>query len=398
MPRSDFDGKLIEPTTVTFLLFDKAYQKFHTTCAGAVFALRNASMKPPREREGSERGGKLRCCVSISRPDDIVFLGVCKDYKLCDEVVWGGGVCGQWYDANRMVKCVKHSRIRQKRLTTGSRMDVNNAPRVSLAIDVKAVNGPKDISNLNNPAEDDIGHEEVNLQKRKDHKNLKRLKASMKRSGKTGSDLHGSGQRNIGRNAQRTSQQPPIGGIQDSVRQTLAHRHVLQASRERNESSTSITQSTYEQTLSMMLRLGYVLQGDGSWKPNKDDINAKGLTLITRSTHASQKGRLVKRPRNANGEVQNVAKRRKAPESNGGNIPQTKNVNSSQAQVTKEKDKEDADANAGQGGRNSVGKRHDKQDGESQDPELSKSTSQRNNTGGGNIEDDEMCLSDESTD
>ena len=212
MPRGTIGGSKIPPSTVTFLLFDRAYTKYHTMCPGAVFALRNPQVKPPRDAEMQRNsGGRLSCCVSISKPDDLIMLGVCKDYRLCDEVLRNGGTCSQWYDANRMCKCVKHSILRQKQLTMGSRMDVNNAPRASNIVQYKPITPPVDVSNpCSAPQEAHVGVH-VNLQRKRDGEALKRLTDGLKektgRLGKRGAggvtlaELRASKERVHGRHA-----------------------------------------------------------------------------------------------------------------------------------------------------------------------------------------------------
>lgn len=142
MPRGALpSGDNPTPTIVTLLLCDEAYHSFHTQIEGAVFALRKPNLLPPRSAGGelkSERGHAKFSghCLRVTKKQQLIFLGVCNDYRLCKAGGRNLTTCGVWYDANRMRQCPKHALAKRKRMTMGSRMDVNNAERPGMPHDI----------------------------------------------------------------------------------------------------------------------------------------------------------------------------------------------------------------------------------------------------------------------
>lgn len=121
-------------TMVTLLVCDDAFSKLHTMVEGSAIAVRRAKILPPRESEmgkRSERGGPQWCgyCITISKREQLVALGICQDYHLCIESNGQLGQCGLWFDANRLDMCTQHTSRKRMRMLRGTRMDVNNAER-----------------------------------------------------------------------------------------------------------------------------------------------------------------------------------------------------------------------------------------------------------------------------
>lgn len=124
MPR--FPRPNAPPSSVLLLLFGNAFESWHTAVPGTAFALRRPTVLPPRAAAEQNVSG---VCLKVSKDTQMVYLGVARDFAVCDGLVRTGAPCGAWFDANRMRMCVKHSRIKLKQLTSSKRMDVNNALR-----------------------------------------------------------------------------------------------------------------------------------------------------------------------------------------------------------------------------------------------------------------------------
>lgn len=139
MPRSSLsDGQTPEPTVVTVLLFEEAFQQLHTQTEGCVFAFRKPGLLPPRGAGvgNTREAGRAQFsghCLRVSKKDQVIFLGICKDFKLCEADGPNLSTCGMWYDANRMAFCPKHSQLKRRKLTSGTRMDINNAERPGMS-------------------------------------------------------------------------------------------------------------------------------------------------------------------------------------------------------------------------------------------------------------------------
>lgn len=138
MPRGSLPGgQTPDPTVVTMLLFEEAFQHLHTQTEGCVYAFRKPNLLPPRGGGGKKRevghGQFSGHCLRISKKDQAIFLGICKDFKLCEAGGPNLSTCGTWYDANRMAMCPRHSQLKRRMLTSGKRMDVNNAERPGLS-------------------------------------------------------------------------------------------------------------------------------------------------------------------------------------------------------------------------------------------------------------------------
>lgn len=153
MPRWTVDDQVPASTNVTLLLFEDAFEAFHTLAEGSVIALRKPKLLPPRESEQgrpSERGGVewSGLCARVSNRQQVVMIGVCKDYSRCAMPDGDAGECGRWFDRNRMVMCVMHLQRKRRKLVTGSRMDINNAERAAGSGEARrnAVDGSTDIS------------------------------------------------------------------------------------------------------------------------------------------------------------------------------------------------------------------------------------------------------------
>jgi hypothetical protein len=133
-------------TTIRCLLFDGAFEAHHTAVEGDVFAFRKPGILPPqasrREMFGDakavangRRDEWSGVCLKASRKDDVMAVGVCKEYGLCGHEVRDQGECGMWYNKKLGNECPKHAQQRLRRLERSTRMDVGNQERPGLARD-----------------------------------------------------------------------------------------------------------------------------------------------------------------------------------------------------------------------------------------------------------------------
>eukprot|EP00178_Gracilaria_changii_P004365 TRINITY_DN168_c1_g1_i6.p1 TRINITY_DN168_c1_g1~~TRINITY_DN168_c1_g1_i6.p1 ORF type:complete len:501 (+),score=105.87 TRINITY_DN168_c1_g1_i6:563-2065(+) len=179
MPRYQRNGSA--PTSVLLLLFGAAFERWHNVVPGAVFAVRKPKLLPPRRAQEQQVRG---VCLKVSAQRQLVYIGVCADYSVCEAVRYDGTACGKWYDANRLSMCAHHCAQKLKRLTSSSRMDVNNAVRP--ATRQRAPSKERQLSCVipgdSNNARQSASARKGNKQQQRDATLIRRLKHSRKHS------------------------------------------------------------------------------------------------------------------------------------------------------------------------------------------------------------------------
>lgn len=279
------DG-IIRPTVVTLLLFDEAFQAYHTQVEGSVFAFRKPQLLPPR---GSETGttdvrGNADWsghCLNVTREQQVIHLGICKDFKLCEIEGPNFSVCGNWYDSNRMEQCAHHTRLRRKRLMRGTRMDVNNAERPSYAKKLTDItNEPNDISKTQRGGSYDQDPERreddahVRRKKMEDLEKTRKLKRSKIQDPKTVFEQAKAKESEVrskvtGSITRKQFAPKPVqirsAGKEPRIAKTVKHEHM---------------QVRYIQAIDFLISLGYKLGVDGSLTaPSESHLCGKKLTL-----------------------------------------------------------------------------------------------------------------------
>lgn len=278
LPRGKLPGgdALPPPTVVTVLLFEDAFQAFHTQVEGSVFALRKPQLLPPRGSESARndvRGNVAWSghCLKVSKRDFVIPLGICKDFKVCEVEGPNLSVCGAWYDANRMKHCPYHMRKKHRKLLNGSRMDVNNAERPGITGHAtKHLHDPEDISkhhsewgSRHGDEEKDEISEDRKFKRKADQNKAKKLLAA-KRSvpplsmkGVLNSDLLSRRKNQIALVRKR-----PLSSA--SSRKGV----IVQSSGIKERSQTAVSlQERYLQAVAVLCRCGFILGKDGSLSP-----------------------------------------------------------------------------------------------------------------------------------
>lgn len=284
MPRGTLsNGAVVEPTVVTLLLFEDAFRAFHTRTEGSVFAFRKPRLLPPRGGVGGAaesvgEGGRAAFsghCLRVANKEQVIYIGVCKDFKLCEAPAPNLSVCANWYDANRMGMCPRHALKKRKNMTGGRRMDVNNAERPGLP-DVsirRNIEPPRNISlPLPSVAGDEARaalepvDEEAEWRKRKEagivrKLNRKRVRVGVAETGKASlSEM-------VAKRKRR---------VHTPMRKDVANPFVkdpksINAEQERGEKTTGgetlNTKEMREKAIAVLLDCGYVLEKDGTLRP-----------------------------------------------------------------------------------------------------------------------------------
>lgn len=277
MPRGKLPGGDAQPppTVVTVLLFEDAFQAFHTQVEGSVFALRKPQLLPPRGSESARndvRGNVAWSghCLKVSKRDFVIPLGICKDFKVC-EVEGPNSVCGVWYDANRMKNCPYHMRKKHRKLLNGSRMDVNNAERPGITGDAtKHLQGPEDISkqqsewgSRHGDEEKDDVSEDLKFKRNADQNMTKKLLASKRLAppslteGFLKSDL-------LSRRKKRID---PLRKHPLPLASTRRGMFVQSSGTKDKPQNAGSLQEQYLQAVSVLCRCGFILGEDGSLSP-----------------------------------------------------------------------------------------------------------------------------------
>lgn len=102
-----------KPTIITLLLFDTAFQAFHTKVEGLVIAMRKPHVLPRLSYDTTKNDSAGRAeysdhCLKVNNKTSIIPLGVCKDLKLCEQDGRNLSMCRFWYDTNSTVRCPHH--------------------------------------------------------------------------------------------------------------------------------------------------------------------------------------------------------------------------------------------------------------------------------------------------
>jgi hypothetical protein len=177
-------------TTIRCLLFDGAHEAHHMAVEGAVFAMRKPSILPPQASRkemcgDSKQAGPGRrtddwsgVCLKVSRKDDIIAVGVCKDYGLCGKEERERGECGAWYNKKLGTMCPRHSALMLRKLETSTRMDVGNQERPGLTReDTAGARGPLNVTTSGDSGFDHQPNPSA-------HQNVKRVSPSEQERGK----------------------------------------------------------------------------------------------------------------------------------------------------------------------------------------------------------------------
>jgi hypothetical protein len=153
-------------TSVICLVFDDAFDAFHTQVEGAVFALKNPVLLPPKPRSDSvpsvqahsQQDGLHRkpsprdddwsgICIKVSKRTQVIFVGVCADFGICNKILRDGSHCGVWFNAKIGVLCPKHAADLLVNRAGSIRMDINNQERPGITRDcLVGTMGPIDIT------------------------------------------------------------------------------------------------------------------------------------------------------------------------------------------------------------------------------------------------------------
>lgn len=308
MPRGSLpDGQTPEPTVVTVLLFEEAFQHLHTQTEGCVFAFRKPSLLPPRGAgtENTRETGRAQFsghCLRISKKEQAIFLGICKDFKLCEAGGPNLSTCGMWYDANRMTLCSRHSQLKRRKLTSGTRMDINNAERPGMSYHAVKLDlaPPLHISQLQRLDRDNYGEDVDTLDEEARRKNEKDKSLAEKLNNKRCCTQTRSQNKSLLKRPRAISN-PSRKDISNIVPKVQA-----QSSSDPTKCSTGTRkkaptlQQKCQKAIDVLLGCGYILHCDGSLTPPKPNsqkptvdvrLEASNLYGISRctSTKAEEK-------------------------------------------------------------------------------------------------------------
>lgn len=289
MPRGEVKSlDAVPPSTmVTMLLFDQAFQAYHTQVEGTVFAVRRPNVLPPREVDGAkkdERGSKWSgYCVSVSKKEHVIPLGVCKDYMLCEEPMSSRNACGAWYDANRSKMCTIHEQ-RKRRAPTRVRMDIHNAERAPSMLKQKEKwkGGTKDISGGGGDAEEEHFDASAALKAKRDVELTNRINNFLgKRSAGSAQSLAEKRRRTnegIARAVQRDMKRKEAalnkpGGLRSRVQMQSAGLSLSRSTAPVLSQTSS--QGEYERAMRVLKRIGFAHTDDGSLIAPRDTKNVR---------------------------------------------------------------------------------------------------------------------------
>lgn len=175
-------------TSINCLVFGDAFDAHHTQVEGAVFALRSPKILPsqselltgrdeqknqstlatapilngtcagtnPKESESRARKFSRRndswsgVCLKVRKREDIVFVGICKDYALCEKNIADSVECGAWFHKKLGSMCPRHSAQLIAKMNRVIRMDIGNQERPGLSRDaLVGTSGPLDLTKDN---------------------------------------------------------------------------------------------------------------------------------------------------------------------------------------------------------------------------------------------------------
>jgi hypothetical protein len=313
-------------TSINCLVFDDAFEKFHTQVEGAAFAFRKPTILPPKasrkEMTGDASGKKSSTpspgdivawsgvCLKVSRRNDVVPVGVCRDYALCGKTVAGGTECGAWYHKRYGTECPHHSRERYRKCQQSVRMDINNQERPGLSkSDLYGTRGPVNVTHGNDlqadfsgadfnlhPTTDSRGRDEFTRVKEKN--DIARIQASSKAAQaavriekqRTAGDVATKPTKltlaeHRGKDVARRIAASPSHGIEvlrGGISCGLVKRHAEQvAVGAQMKKLSSNCSDVYREAVDSLLKLGFTLDARGGFDP-PSTVTAKRLGIVLR--------------------------------------------------------------------------------------------------------------------
>lgn len=293
-------------TSVNVLIFDDAFDNFHMQVEGSVFAFRKPTLLPPRGQDSQNGDSKAKnrhdawsgYCLKVNKSSNVIPLGVCKTYRVCDALVGSQGMfCGAWFHSTLTSLCARHAREKLKRQMHGTRMDVNNAERPGAGKEVfNGLADGRNISSVDGPMLHNRYHTEHKAKNEYDayrektdaEKTLRLSQARKNLGGDTtwGGQVAEAPKRAFSETLKLDKKKKAVAAeFAENMRPEFGDGQALALNRKFSQKRKEGLQPMYKKAVDALLKCGFALQEDGALLPPQTDQRKKLDIRLLRGKH-----------------------------------------------------------------------------------------------------------------